>query len=355
MKYLTYSVEDFLTHESFINYLEQNNKKDVAFWNRVISSNPHIKEKVEEAKVLYFQLALRRPDKERKGELNRLKQAIELIENPAEKTYANDGNSNKKSKYSWYAMAAAFVVFIGFYAISVFFPTPDEIIAYKLGKDYYQVVAETRSGERKRIELPDGSSVLLNGSSVISIAKDYNQNNRILKVNGEAFFEVAKDESRPFVVIANNTITTALGTSFKIKNYGNLQETSVMLATGKVSVKEISEDIEVVKEELLKPGQQVKVFSYKASEKMCFDQQELADWHQRNLSFSMANLDEIRNKLYDMYGVLVIANNMPKRNNLAFTGTFREESLEDVLDAIAFVNHFTYEKKDGKVYLTFEE
>lgn len=350
MKYLAYSIEDLITDESFINYVEGSNEHDVLLWKKLIITYPQISKNVEDAKALYLLLALKRSSEERVFELDRLKLVIDQkVDAQVDKVVVK--KSNQKSY--WLAIAASVLVFMGLYVTFIKFRTPPEIIAYSASQDYYQLVEQTKYGERKTINLPDGSTVILNGASVLSIAKDYNHNNRVIKINGEAFFEVAKDKKRPFIVISGNTITTALGTSFKVKNYNGRPDITIMLSTGKVNVKEISDAKEITKEMLLLPGEVAKIYDYKTSEKKQFDEQELLNWKNGKISFSMANMNEIKDKLYDIYGVSLVATNLPKNKNLAFTGSFQQENLKSVLDAISFVNHFIYEIKDDKIYITY--
>ncbi len=360
MKYLNYSVEDFLTDESFINYLEQRDEQDVLHWEKIISEHQQLTEKIEEAKKLYLLLAVKRKATERQEQLNRLKLVIEgplsgTEDKATDAIVVPISNHKPKVKRLSYLMVAAILFAVLGITFTYFqFKMPDDIVAFNATAQSYDAIAETKFGERRTVVLPDGSTVVLNGSSFLSVAKDYNEKNRIVKLSGEAFFEVAKDKTRPFMVIANNTITKALGTSFKINNYNNNdQDVSIALATGKVSIKEIKGQDEVVKEELLIPGEELKVYSYKSSEKVTFDQQKLADWRDRNITFSMATLNEIKDRLYEVYGTLIITTNNPTNKNYAFTGSFKGQDLKDVLDAMSFVNNFNYKIDEKKVYITF--
>lgn len=358
MRYLNYSVEDFLTDTSFINYLDQTNEQDVLYWEKILKENKQLVEKVEEAKKLYLLLSVKRAHTEKQEQLNRLKLFIEGTDSVATKEEAlvvpAKGVVAKIKSIGFLMAAAVCLVLLSVTFIYFQFKTPEDIVAFNATEESYNVIAETKFGERRTIVLADGSTVVLNGSSFLSVAKDYNEKNRVVRLNGEAFFEVAKDKNKPFIVIANHTITKALGTSFKIKNYNNnSQDVSIELATGKVSVKEMKNQEEVLKEEILTPGEELKVYSYKSSEKVKFDQQELAGWKDRNITFSMATLNEVKEKLNEIYGILVITTNNSTNKNYAFTGSFKGQDLKEVLDAMAFVNNFNYKIDEKKVYITF--
>lgn len=86
------------------------------------------------------------------------------------------------------------------------------------------------------IQLPDGSSVVLQKNSRISFPKQFDANKRVVVLSGEAFFEVTKDAERPFFVYANELVTKVLGTSFSVSANENGKNVFVAVKTGKVSV-----------------------------------------------------------------------------------------------------------------------
>jgi len=88
----------------------------------------------------------------------------------------------------------------------------------------------------KYVQLPDGSSVVLQTNSRISFARQFDPKKRVVVLSGEAFFEVTKDPERPFFVYANELVTKVLGTSFSIKADENASNVLVLVKTGKVSV-----------------------------------------------------------------------------------------------------------------------
>src|SRR5690606_33977284 len=75
----------------------------------------------------------------------------------------------------------------------------------------------TAPGEKLQVILPDGTRVWLNSVSELEFPEHFGSKERSVSLSGEAFFEVAKDSIRPFRVVANGTVTTALGTSFNVE------------------------------------------------------------------------------------------------------------------------------------------
>ena len=106
----------------------------------------------------------------------------------------------------WMRIAAAAVVLLG--------------IAFWLFPDFSNdgtILKQTIAKENTTIELPDGSKIWLNQNSTLEYKKNFEK--RIVYLEGEAFFDVAKDKSRPFEIYAGKSKTTVLGTSFNIRAY----------------------------------------------------------------------------------------------------------------------------------------
>ena len=89
------------------------------------------------------------------------------------------------------------------------------------------------NNQSEEILLPDGSKVWLNHNSNFSYPEKF-AHNRLIKLSGEAFFEVAKDAAHPFKITAAGTTTQVLGTSFNVRAYINESNIEVSVATGKV-------------------------------------------------------------------------------------------------------------------------
>ncbi|ALL08568.1 hypothetical protein AQ505_25755 [Pedobacter sp. PACM 27299] len=363
MKYAAYAVEDFLTEDTFLDYCLGNDQEAVLYWEHIKNTYPELEERILKARTLFFLLAVKVDPLEKEQELNKLKMVIDQLEETAGTAIPSPMQEMEnpqpirrklwfQTKISWISVAAAIVIAIGTYAMldkkeyGTTIPT--------LAASNQSITIKTAYNERKTITLSDGSKVTINGLTELKLDPNYNHDNRILWLSGEAFFEVAKDREKPFIVITGKTATTALGTSFKINNYSRRNETSVMLNTGKVSVGKILN--QQVKEELiLSPGEQVDI-SADADKlvKTTFNRQKIDDWNNRNLVFSKASLQEIKSLLKETYGIEITAKNEPK-NPIAFTGKFYGKSLKEVLSAIGFSNHFTYVIIGDRVELSFVE
>ena len=96
-------------------------------------------------------------------------------------------------------------------------------------------IVEIISGDKVKIlYLPDSSLAILNRNSKISYPKEFDQDNRIVKLEGESFFQVKRNPNHPFYVFTENTKTRVLGTSFNVKAYDDDLNTEVTVISGKV-------------------------------------------------------------------------------------------------------------------------
>lgn len=95
----------------------------------------------------------------------------------------------------------------------------------------------TSIGERKEINLPDGSKVWLGPSSTLQFPEEFGDSVRAISLSGEAFFSVTEDKRHPFVVHAGELTTRVLGTTFNVQSYPDDESINVILATGKVNVR----------------------------------------------------------------------------------------------------------------------
>ncbi|PTS95846.1 hypothetical protein DBR11_20385 [Pedobacter sp. HMWF019] len=97
-------------------------------------------------------------------------------------------------------------------------------------------ISKAQIGKMLKIVLEDGSEIWLNSGSELKYPKHFNANKREIYLEGEAFFKIAHDKAKPFVVNTGNLKTTVLGTSFNIRAYAGLDRITVNVATGKVGI-----------------------------------------------------------------------------------------------------------------------
>ncbi len=165
--------------------------------------------------------------------------------------------------------------------------------------------------------LPDGSSVHLNANSRIEYDKDFSTN-RLLTLDGEAFFEVQKGEI--FTVHTENGDITVLGTSFNVFSRSN--NLTVACKTGKVKV--VSD-----RENILGPGDKVVHIKNILTEKSVITADLIASWREGESIFKSSPLSEVIQALTSQYGYQL--NGMPIDMSQRFTGSFIHNDIDKAL------------------------
>lgn len=207
------------------------------------------------------------------------------------------------------------------------------------------------AGQKSSFKLPDGTRVWLNSESTLAYDSDYGVSKREVRLSGEAYFEVKKDSKRAFVVISGNLKTIALGTAFNIQAFPEEDNLSVSLIEGRVRVDQYqSADHENVSSNIfLEPGEQISYNKGNNSfEKSEFDVVRANVWKEGTLSFDDEGFLDIMKRLERWYGVQIEVIDLPKREQIRFSGEFHKENLENVLLAMSYSKKFTY-KINGRI------
>jgi ferric-dicitrate binding protein FerR (iron transport regulator) len=184
----------------------------------------------------------------------------------------------------------------------------------------------TPYGAKTNFTLPDGSLVWLNSGSTLSYPSQFSKN-RMVKLLGEAYFEVEKN-NKPFIVSTDYGDVKVKGTSFNVKAFADDQAFETTLEEGVVTFKNINAPNEVT----LKPGEQVEKtetgFLIKKVETKYF-----TSWKEGKLMFNKEPFPGFIKKLERWYNVKIEYNN-PKMDELWYTGTIEMESISEVMELI---------------------
>lgn len=205
----------------------------------------------------------------------------------------------------------------------------------------------TAKGSKGRFTLPDGSVVWLNSETKLTYPNQFTGNRRFVSLEGEAYFEVAKDAKKPFVVQAGEIDVEVLGTCFDLDSYssGEFVETALLNGSVKISGKALKDPV------YLKPNE---LFRYRKSDQIASVEEAkvglYADWIKDRLVFDNDCLADI---LISMEGRYNMEIECPKQfaasTRLSFT--IRQESIEEVMEAMSLIAPIRYEIKSGKVYI----
>ena len=200
-------------------------------------------------------------------------------------------------------------------------------------------------GQKITTSLPDGTIVKLNADSKLTVPETFSTDRREVSLHGEAFFDVARDESRPFIIHTKDIDVEVLGTSFNVRSYLNEEPSIVAVATGKVGVS--GED----KRETLTRGEKVVYTPSTGSMiKGLLDEEEEFGWKENILLFDRQTLPEVIQKLSRWYGVEFLQHEGIQVEK-KFSGRYKDPSLRGVLEGLSYVYGFEYEIDGQKVIL----
>ncbi|GGI28657.1 FecR family protein [Pedobacter mendelii] len=225
---------------------------------------------------------------------------------------------------------------------------------------------ETRNGEKKRIVLPDGTVVILNVKSSLTLYNDFGQNNRAVTIVGEALFDVVHKKNKPFKVHTKDFNINVLGTLFNIKAYANDKTSEATLLRGLISMQSTQNLQKII---MLKPSQKVTFsnigqFDYTAKRKNTAPKitidtyTELPDsiivetaWTKNRLEIQDQDLKGIANLLERTFDVNIIINDAAVEG-YKYTATFTTETIFDVLNTLKKSKHFNYQMRGGTIIIT---
>lgn len=190
----------------------------------------------------------------------------------------------------------------------------------------------TPTGGQYNIVLADGTKVFLNAVSSIKYPTQFNGNQRVVELEGEAYFEVAKDRSKPFIVKSGNQAIEVLGTHFNVHAYDNEAVVKTTLLEGSVAVTHKNQKA------ILKPGQQSNVsdnFNKIAIREV--DTEAAIAWKNGRFKFDNADLKTVMRQLERWYGIKVEYRG--DVSQVTFNGgTFRNKNLSEVLKVLELSN-----------------
>ncbi|MDR6194990.1 FecR family protein [Siphonobacter sp. SORGH_AS_0500] len=350
--YNHYEIEDFLIDETFADWVRGVQNESSEEWEEWLRQNPFKQPLVHEAQILFQSIQVKPGHDIEDHEVeNMIFDMQQRIQPP-----------RRIVRWPMIRVAAGlfFMVSVGV-AVGVYLKKSDRATSA------YQYLVSTSSQpliERKNttgasifVHLPDHSSVVLKPGARISFDPAFKGQQRVVYLEGEAFFEVTKNPDRPFYVYANDLVTKVLGTSFVINAEPGGEKASVAVMTGRVSVfSRNGHETKVTKhaEQLavvLTPNQQV--------EHHCGDSRLLKGIVTKpqliqksdqvsTFDFSDSSLTEVFAKLEKAYGVRIIYDEETMAK-CPLTASFTNRPLFEMLTIICKAVEARYEVLDGQI------
>ena len=211
---------------------------------------------------------------------------------------------------------------------------------------YYYVEAPIAS--TASFTLPDGSSIRLNAGSRLTYDSKFGKKERLVHLEGEAYFDVKHDERKTFIVTTERMRVTDLGTSFNIKDYPDDEQSEIALVQGKVSLStsENENSLEMVPGEIARVENSGKTTIRKGGIESAIS------WISGCYLFEDESLDSIAKKLERGFNVNIVIKNK-NANNLKFNGYFESGSdgIDKILYTLSQTGKINYSKQNGIYYI----
>ncbi|HEU5145362.1 MAG TPA: FecR domain-containing protein [Chryseosolibacter sp.] len=342
--YRNFSTDDLIKDEFFQRWVYFSDEESNAFWETFLQQNPQKKEEVQDAADFLRLLNFTEEDVF-ESKIVALKNRVDFtIDHPeispkvvGRERRLNHGFSN------WLGIAATVALVV--------------TASFLLFRNYWEHLPlstppgvsqqSTSKGERTILSLEDGTRIWLNVASRIEYPESFDGKAvREVYLEGEAFFDVAENKSKPFVVKTEGVQIKVLGTRFNVKSYHREDQIQTTLVEGKVSIESIDEQPKVV---TLAPNQMASY--HKESKKLVLnnktDMDALAGWKDGRLIFDNKPLGEIVLALERWYDVQIHVQD-EESLRCHFSAKIENLSLTEVLDLFKASDGIEY-RIDGSV------
>ncbi len=200
------------------------------------------------------------------------------------------------------------------------------------------------AGQRLNLTLPDGTNVWLNAKTTIQYPISFNSDQRLITIDGQAYFDVAKNEKVPFIVKSPKGTVHALGTKFDVLDYSDDDEFETMLMEGSVKVDLMNDLNQSI---ILSPDNKSFLENGKLESIKIYDQSEYA-WKEGLISFRNEPFKEIMQTFERTYDIKIIIENVRIRD-ISYTGKFRIiDGVEYALRVLQRDVNFKFERDVDK-------
>jgi len=260
-------------------------------------------------------------------------------------------------RLAWVTTIAASLA-LGWFFLGPYLPGNDKSVSAA------QNTISTKRGSKSKVQLPDGTQVWLNADSRITYNENFQGSLREVQLSGEAYFDVVRDEERPFVIHTNVIDIKVLGTAFNVRSYADEKNTETSLVRGSVEVtlrnhpeKKFTlkpNDKLIINNEQAGPITTVKKDIERTTSKQIvltwgkINYPSKADtvateamWTRNKLAFDKESLEEIALKIERWYDVKVVIADEEMRKT-EFSIIIEDESLQQVMEALRVAGKFHY-------------
>lgn len=199
------------------------------------------------------------------------------------------------------------------------------------------------AGQRVELYLADGTKVWLNAQTTFTFPTDFSSKLRSVRLDGEGYFQVAKDKSKPFIVETDKYNIEVLGTEFNVIAYKETEIFETALLKGTVEVSPLGKGNKII----LDPHTKVNLIDGKL-QKSTINDYNYFMWREGLICFENESFNGMMKKLALYFDIKIIVNNRGVLKN-RYTGKFRsKDGVEHVLKVLQLNNKFTYTKDNNQ-------
>lgn len=210
------------------------------------------------------------------------------------------------------------------------------------------VVIQSGENEPSTIELPDGTVVRLNAKSTLSYQRNFGGANRKVSLSGEGYFQVKRNETKPFIVGTGSMDVVVLGTTFNVYAYKEKDIVEMSLIKGRVRVITPNKTINV------RPNEKVTYHKLTGELRLKKTANNIETaWLKKELIFRHETLASVFDKLERRYGVTFAIDNKKLLED-RYTGAFVNENINTILDILKIHYEFKYTIDNSKIYIITE-
>lgn len=234
------------------------------------------------------------------------------------------------SGFAWWAAAAVLLVLLGY---AGFITQENWMLKQRSGMNEVVQTITSRQGMVTKFALADGTRVWLNSNSEIQFPNHFSAGERVVRIKGEAFFEVSKHKDWPFRVKADGLNIEVLGTSFDVSNYTDEKRSEVILVEGEVRLNPIAGNSGKA-QEVMHPGQ-MGVHNESTGEirMVNVNVDKYIAWKEGNLMFRDDKMEDVVKRLSRWFNVEIIISD-PEIRSYIYNASFRNENLLQVLNLL---------------------
>ncbi len=342
MNYKNYSTVDFINDSYFVKWVKEPDAQSDQFWSLWMQKNPDKREAVMHAKKMLVNM------KYSYDPVLSEEEYVDLFEGILQKSRSAKSTSRYFLSRSALVRVAAVIAFLltsvfVYYSIEHAGDTSAAVKVTRLTKVSPQ-------GQKVITWLSDGTKVHLNSGSVLEYPSTFADSKREVYLKGEAFFEVTKDNNRPFMVNSEEVKTTVLGTEFNVRAYPDEDHIAVAVREGKVAVSNAG-SLDQPYEHIITANQKS---TYSKSDKVAvkerFDDMDVFSWTRGVLIFKNANTKEIFQTLERWYGVRFQVNRTlnPDKD---FSFSYNNKPLSEIMEGLSFAFGFEYTIDDKTIII----